>query len=71
MSPEWIGVIIGTATLGAPIVLITFKMGVRWAVNGTYVRKDLFSSKVESLERQLSSIETKQDQIIDVLMRDR
>lgn len=60
---------IAAAGVAIPLVGFAFKLGVRWVINGTYVRKDVFASEMKSLHKEIKFVRETTDRIMDHLLK--
>lgn len=68
--PVSIDTTVAVAAFAAPFVIWAFKAGVRWTANGTYVRKDLFETRMAAMEGDIEQIRKNTDKIIDHLLNE-
>ncbi len=61
---------VAIAAVASPIVLWAFKAGVRWAANGTYVRKDVFQTRMDALSAEVEQVRKNTATIIEHLLRE-
>ncbi len=59
---------IAVASVVIPLAGLAFKMSVRWAVNGTYVRKDLFNARMDALAKDIEHVQETTERIMSHLL---
>lgn len=60
---------VALAAVASPFAVWAFKAGVRWAVNGTFVRKDVFQAQISALSDEVKRVRENTDKIIDHLLQ--